>query len=356
MTTLLAAGCTGPADPAPVVDETAASSADATTTQDGQTVTLTLGNALMDMPEQLIAWAVEVRDQTDDTITFDVLSEYGAADAFDDKEQLVLAAVGAGDLDLAWVGARALPTFDPLLAPMLVDSHDLQEAVFAAGVPDRMLDDLDLEGVTGLGVLPGPHRRVLGVTRDFRAPDDFDGAVVMSERNAATLATLEALGAAEPVGGAEAAGLEGLDAYIGQVGAVVGNSYQDRGRSFTANLNLWPRPLVLVASTEALDTLSSEHRQALLDAATDTLAEQMEIAREEDALSEDGRRALCSSQLEILELSADELAGLQAAVEPVLERLREDPAHAGHLREIEQLKSEVDAPPDVFTCEEDGTS
>src|SRR3712207_7072201 len=42
----------------------------------------------------------------------------------------------------------------------------------------RMLADLDPIGVLGIGVLPGPMRKVLGVSRPFRTPQDFTGAVV----------------------------------------------------------------------------------------------------------------------------------------------------------------------------------
>src|SRR5699024_2862391 len=136
--------------------------------------------ALMDMPDQLIAWSAEVRRRTNNSITFDVKSSYGDAPGWDAKEQAVLAAVAAGDVDLAWVAARAIPAFAPLHSPMLIDSHDLQAEVFAAGIPDRILQDAGIDGVTGLGVLPGPHRRVLGVTREVRTPADFSGAVIMS--------------------------------------------------------------------------------------------------------------------------------------------------------------------------------
>lgn len=357
MTTVLVAGCSSDREPstdAEIVVPTAARDAVQTSTAAPavEEVTLTLGNPLMDMPAQLIAWAAEVRARTDATITFEVVSQYGGeVDPWVDRERLLIDAVSSGEVDLAWVGARALPAFDPMLAPMLVDSHDLQEAVFDAGIPDRMLEDVAVEGVTGLGVLPGPHRRLLGVTQDFRAPEDFQDAVVMSEQNAPALAMLEVLGAQESVPGREGNDLDGLDGLVGQVGAVVGNHYQDKARSFTTNLNLWPRPLVLLASTEALERLSDEHRQALLDAAGATLEAQMETARKEDALSEESRAQLCSSPLELVELTDDQLAALRSAVEPVLAELRQDNVAGTHLEEIQALKDELDARPDAFSCD-----
>ena len=63
--------------------------------------------------------------------------------------------------------------FQALLAPFAVDSHDLQKAVFEAGIPDEMLAGVDSAGVQGIGVLPGPMRKVLGIDHAFVSPDDF---------------------------------------------------------------------------------------------------------------------------------------------------------------------------------------
>lgn len=348
----IAAGCGATADPQTTATGTADTPAAAATASSGEAVTLTMANALMDMPEQLIAWAAEVRRQTGKSITLDVKSSYGDATAWDDKEQAVLAAVAAGDVDLAWVGARAIPAFAPLHSPMLIDSHDLQAEVFTAGIPDRLLQDAGIDGLTGLGVLPGPLRRVLAVTREVRTPADFSGAVVMSEQNAVTLDVLAALGAGESVPGVEGAGLEGVDILLAQVGAVVGNSYQGRAQSFTTNLNLYPRPLVLLANTAALERLNEQQRQALLESATATLEEQMEITRNQDRLSGDARTALCSSTLQLVELTEEEIAGFRSALTPVADQLRQDADTGDAVAEIERIKEELGVAPDVFTCEE----
>jgi len=354
---ILISGCSAADETSPEASanpDLSSSDSDSTTQSDARSdevVTLTVGNPLMDMPAQLIAWAADVRSRTDKAIVFDVISQYGGdLDTWTDREQLLLDAVASGDVDLAWVGARAIPAFEPLLAPMLIDSHDVQEAVFTAGIPERMLRDAGLEGVTGLGVLPGPHRRMLGVTRDFRTPEDFAGAVVMSDRNDATLRTLEILGAAEAVQGRESNPLDGLDGLVAHTGAVVGNSYQGSAQSFTTNLNLWPRPLVLLANTASLEALSPDHQRALMETARATLPQQMEITRQEDELSGALREGICSSPLTFIELTSDELAAIRSAVEPVLDEMRADETAAAHLDEIIALKEDRRVPPDVFSC------
>ena len=87
--------------------------------------------------------------------------------------------VNAGKADLGWAGTRVFdelgdPAFNPLHAPLLIDSYDLEEKVLSDDVVDPMLEslgDLDLQGI---GVLPGPLRRPLG-KRPLRGPDDWAG-------------------------------------------------------------------------------------------------------------------------------------------------------------------------------------
>ncbi len=105
-----------------------------------------------------------------------------------------------GDVDMAWVGARAFDTagvtsFQALLAPMLIDSQDLQGAVFEAGIPEAMLAGLEDIGLAGIGVLPGPMRKILGIDDSFVVPADFRGAVVGIQQSGVAELTMAALGA-----------------------------------------------------------------------------------------------------------------------------------------------------------------
>jgi TRAP-type transport system periplasmic protein len=351
---VLNAGCaSGNGDAAATdtpVDSTPTTASTATTsTATGEQVTLVIANPLMDMPEQLIDWAVEVRHATDGGVTFDVRSSFGAEKGYTDAEQAVLDAVQSGEADLGWVGARALPAFDPMLAPMLVDSHDLQERLFESRVPQQLLEEIDVAGVVGVGVLPGPIRRMLGVTRDFRAPEDFAGATIMSDRAGPALETMDALGVAELVPGAEGIEITTLDGLQAQVGAVVGNSYENVARSFTTNLNLWPRPLVLIANEDALAALSAERRDAVRGAADRVFPVVMDTTRQEDLLPETQRAAMCGASLELIELSQSELTALEQAVQGVHDRIAQDGGLA-HLEEIRAIKDELGVPPDAFRC------
>ena len=110
---------------------------------------------------------------------------------------------------MAWVGARVfdrldVTSFQALLAPLLVDSYDLEGQVFESGIPDQMLEGVEELGVVGIGVLPGPIRRLLGLSHPFLQPSDFEGQVIGGAENELSVRTFQAFGAtleALPAGG-----------------------------------------------------------------------------------------------------------------------------------------------------------
>src|SRR4051794_33956527 len=94
-----------------------------------------------------------------------------------EPESDVIAAVHAYRVDLGAVGARTwdaagAPRFAALGAPMLVDSIALEGQVLRSTITTPMLRALTPLGFAGLGVVPGPLRRPLGVTRPLVRPAD----------------------------------------------------------------------------------------------------------------------------------------------------------------------------------------
>lgn len=92
-----------------------------------------------------------------------------------DAERGTIEDVKAGKADMAWVGARVfdrleVTSFQALLAPLLVDSYELEGRVFESGIPTNMLEGVEELGVVGIGVLPGPMRMLLGVSHPFLQP------------------------------------------------------------------------------------------------------------------------------------------------------------------------------------------
>ncbi len=149
--------------------------------------------------------------------------------------------------------AKGVTTFDALMAPFLVDSYALQQAVLESDLERDMLAGLDGTGLVGLGVLPGPLRRVAMAEGGFRASGDLRGKLVGIGDSKIAAMTFEALGATTktlPSG----AVLGGEDAVEQQLGSVVGNRYHKDLPHVTVDLALWPRPVILFANKARFDS------------------------------------------------------------------------------------------------------
>ena len=159
--------------------------------------------------------------------------------------------VKAGKADLGWAGSRAFDlvgdrAFGPLHAPMMIDSYALELKVLQdEGVVRPMLESLDRLGLEGVGVLPGPLRRPLGVRR-LAAPPDWSGMRIGHAGGEQIARSLRALGARPRiiVSSGEFAGLDGVESHVT---SIAGNQYHDEAPYLTGNVVLWPRPLVLFA-------------------------------------------------------------------------------------------------------------
>ena len=151
-----------------------------------------------------------------------------------------------------------------------------------------MLGGLKPLGVVGLGILPGPLRKPLGVSRLVR-PEDYAGKTLAFQRSQVAQQTLRALGAR----GAEIPSAGAIDAYDGveqQVDSIDGNGYDKLDKYLTANVNLWPRPIVLFMNSTAFDGLSGRQRAALRDAARVALPATLAA---EQASEQEGAESLC---------------------------------------------------------------
>ena len=219
--------------------------------------------ALNSLPDATImAWAQEVDQLSNGTLKITFLTDTRTGQP--NAEAGLIADVRAGTVDLAWVGVRAfdqvgLTTFQPLVAPLLIDSLELEGKVFDAGIPQQLLPDVSKLDLVGVGVLPGPIRKVLGVTKPFATPADFTGQVVGIQASAVAERSLTALGATpKPVPGS--AELTGLDAYEQQLSSIQGNHYALNAKYVTGNLNLWPRPRVIIANPDVHQRLTDNQR------------------------------------------------------------------------------------------------
>jgi TRAP-type transport system periplasmic protein len=312
-------------------------------------VVLTFASFTGDIPPQLQVFAEEVARRSDGTLRIKFRPDWRHDDP--DAERGTIADVKAGKVDMAWVGARVFDrfgvrSFQPLLAPLLIDSYELEGRVFESEIPTTMLDGVEELGIAGVGVLPGPMRRLLGISHPFLQPSDFDGQVVGGAENELSVRTFQALGAtleALPAGGS----LEGLDATEQHLGAIWGNRYNKNAKYVGANVNFWPRPLVIFAGKEVFESLGPEQQSALHEAATAAVPGALEEARAED---DEAALQLCRRGMTFAVASESELAELRTALEPVYAELTAEAETKSNIEAITNLKSEVAAAAEAPAC------
>jgi TRAP-type transport system periplasmic protein len=310
---------------------------------------LTMANPTDDRAPQLESWAEEVSRLSGGTLAIEFKDRWRLGEPR--FEAGTLEDMVAGKVDMAWVGARAFDTvgvtsFQALVAPMLIDSYDLEAKVFEQGIPERMLEGVGELDLVGIGVLPGPMRKLLGVSKPFVRSGDFAGQVVGLQDSAVAAETLRALGAT-PRAVPSSAKLDGLDAYEQQLGSIAGNEYDKRAKYVTANVNLWPRPLVIVMGKEAFASLTDEQQAALREAAAAAIAEALEASRAED---EEAAAVLCRRGMTFAAASESELAELRTALEPVYAELAADQESKSYIDAITSLKSEVAVAAEAPAC------
>jgi TRAP-type transport system periplasmic protein len=312
-------------------------------------VVLTLASFTDDIQPPLRVFADEVARRSDGTLRIEFEPAWRPGDP--NAERGTIEDVKAGKADMAWVGARVFDTLDvtsfqALLAPLLVDSYDLEGRVLESGIPEGMLEGVEELGVVGIGILPGPMRKLLGVSHPFLQPSDFEGQVIGGAENELSLETFQALGAtleALPAGGS----LEGLDATEQHLAAIWGNRYNKDAKYVGANVNLWPRPLVIFAGEEVFESLTPEQQAVLREAATAAVPEALAASRVED---EEARTELCRRGVNFALASESELAALRSALEPVYAELRAHPETRSAIDAITDLKTQVAASAEATAC------
>jgi TRAP-type C4-dicarboxylate transport system substrate-binding protein len=272
-----------------------------------------------------------------------------------DYEASTIREMRRGRADLAFAASRAWDEFGAdslraLHAPFLIDSYELQERVLESELVGPLLEELQPLGLVGIGILPGPIRRPLGAAHRLAAPRDFRGLTIGTQQSRVADATVRALGARSRRLPAAVPGLAGLDGVERQVGSIESDRLDVEGSHLMANVNLWPRPLVVYANERSYGELTSDQRRILSMAAANALSTKIAGDRGYDAettgnICRKGRATFDSA-------TPSELGELQRAVEPVYRELERDPGTRAAIEAIERLKKELGEPPtELPTCE-----
>jgi len=251
-------------------------------------------------------------------------------------------AVAKGQAVLGLVPTRAFETvgvtsFDALDAPLLVDSLAFETKVLGdSTLTTRMLSGVVPLGLTGLGILPGPMRKPVGLTGPLVVPRDYRGKRIALSDSVVGTRALEALGAKPVPSTFEGASMTGFDGIEQQAESVAGNQYDVPGSTITANVNLWPRPLVLVANAAAWRRLAPAEQAILRRAAVTSVAT---TAQADAASAAAGTAMLCRrGNVRFIEATIAQVDAVRSALAPVTAALRRNPGTASQLAAISRLR------------------
>lgn len=262
-------------------------------------------------------------------------------------EQLIVQAVADGDVDLGWVGARAfselgVTAFDPLVAPFAIDSLQTQAAVLESDLPDRMLSEAADLGVEGLAVVGGPLRRPIAADAPLLSAADFEGVPIYTFHGVVAARTMEALGAQnvdaappERDRGLENGSIRGYENTV----SYLSNATDRRANIMTSNVNLWPGVGVLIVNPDVLAGLSEEQAEVLRAAAASAAEQSLDVLTDEAQLVAE----ICGAGGRFATSSDGDLAGLRAAVAPVLAAISSNTNDAAALDEIARLRGDTPA-------------
>ena len=142
---------------------------------------------------QIEEFARQVEDRSHGRLRIELVPQANGQLQVDDWDQVLARQVVAGDLDLAFVPARALDiegvtSMRALHAPFLVDNDELMDLVAADDVAEQMLAGLDDVGVARSGPRAGRIASRLRLRRTAVGPADFAGATIRSPLSATTYA------------------------------------------------------------------------------------------------------------------------------------------------------------------------
>lgn len=259
-----------------------------------------------------------------------------------------------GRADLAFAGSRAWDEFGvrrmrALMAPLLVDSYPLQQRIVQGDIGREMLTELKPLGFVGIGMLPGKIRHPSARAKRLGSPADYRGLAIGTQQSSVADETMRALGAHPVRVPADTIDYKGPDGYEQPMYTLYGNRLAPPGSHIAANVNLWPRPLVIFATGRAYKRLSASEREVLRKAVANTAPGASSAARASDL--EMAGNFCRVGRVALDDASPSELKALRQAVDPVYRQLRSDPSTDDSLQKIEALKRQLAQPPaNVPTC------
>lgn len=262
----------------------------------------------------------------------------------------VIQYVAEGKADLGFAAASAfdlagVTSFRGLLAPFLIDSYGLEDAVLRSSWAQALLDGTRSAGVVGIGYINGIMQRPLGTTRELLDPSDYVGARIGIQEGSVAEMSLGALGAIPVVyPPSDAHGLDGMAIHVNQI---LIEGFQADARSLIGNVALWPRIGVIFANAKRWDNLTPDQQRMLRTAGRNN--REASIAGRAGFIDQILAEA-CDVGIVMRAAPDATRRALREAVQPVYEELGEDPQTRETIEAIEELKVSLGLSPEALAC------
>ena len=212
----------------------------------------------------------------------------------------------------------------------------------------RMLDELRPLGLVGIGVLPGPLRRPVGMRRGWSRPATSAGVAIGQQQSAwrTRRCARSAHGRSRSRSRGRARARRRRDQHVG----ARSRTLRRPGRALSANVDLWPRPLVVFANADS--ARRADGRRARRPASGRRVGGAAPGGAEPRERRRDRGQPLPPRPHHVRHRERGRSAVPARRRRAGLPRPRADPATRAAIDAIAALKREVAAPPDTLpACE-----
>jgi hypothetical protein len=172
-------------------------------------------------------------------------------------------------------------------------------------------------------------------------PAAFAGRRVAIQRSQVAAETIRALDAT-PVDIPSAGSIASLDGVEQHLPSIFGNSYDRSAKYVAANVNLWPRALVLFMNAEAYKALDPSQQRILRQAGRHVIARMTTSAEAQDIEAVAG---MCRRHARLVTAAPADLALLRRAVAPVYTDLVRDAETRAVVAAIRHMRSSLHGGP-----------
>jgi TRAP-type C4-dicarboxylate transport system substrate-binding protein len=294
-----------------------------------------------------------VKEASGGAMTVDVL--YGAgATTSTGREKIVTDKVMSGDVELAIAPVRAwsdagVDSVQALGAPLLIDSDSLATAVATDPLVQPLLDAMSDHGLVGLTVWPEDLRHPFAwdsTGGPLLKAADFKGASIWALPSKLQTEVIETLGAKAVY--AENADTLVADGTIrGAETGLASGAYTLGGfPTATGDVTLYPKYQVLVAEDSAWSRLTPAQQAVIRKAAT--AANKVTVTRH--PTDAQNAAAYCQAGGRVVLAGPDNVATFVKAVQPMIDRMSQDPLTATAIKAIQALKAATPAEGTAVAC------